>query len=296
MKERSEAKRAFLAAAGWGEAAIAPLAGDASNRRYERLSGGPSGARAVLMDAPADRGEDIGIFLAFTGLLRDLGFSAPEVYAADLGTGFAIIEDLGDALYTRLCESDPTKEHEIYAAAIDMLAAMAATELPSVARGSGAKVTLAPYNAALMVEKAALAPEWWLKAAAGASASADQMAEFKTLANDAFSAVGAERGTLALRDFHAENLIWLPDREGAARVGLLDYQDALISHPGYDLVSLLEDARRDLSPGLAETMKARFVELTCAEPAEFDADYAALGAQRNLRIMGVFGRLWLRDG
>lgn len=293
---RGAAKSAFLAAAGWGGAALSPLAGDASNRRYERLANGPGGRHAVLMDAPAERNEDISIFLAFTGLLRDMGFSAPEVLEADIAAGFAIIEDLGDALYARVAAASPDIEATLYEAAVDLLAAMHAAPPPELAQGSGASVAIQPYDGAVLRREARLALDWWRKAATGEAAGDDLLAEYDALIDAACADVMGDRSALVLRDYHAENLLWLPDRKGHRRVGLLDYQDALLGSPAYDLVSLLEDARRDTSDDLQAAMLDRYIAKTGADGRAFRAAYAALGAQRNLKIIGIFARLHLRDG
>lgn len=280
---RAARKRAFLDAAGWRGAALAPLAGDASNRRYERVS--DRARRAVLMDAPAERGEDIRPFLAVGAWLRGLGLSAPDVFAADEGAGFALLEDLGDALFARVCAAEPALEAELYAAAVDLLPALAPP--PAAAP---------PYDEAVLVREAMLALDWWAAGATGAAPSEGLRAEFAGRVADACAAVAGDRRAFALRDYHAENLIWLPERRGAARVGLLDFQDALAGHPAYDLVSLLEDARRDTEPALRAAMLARRIDATGEDPEAFRAAHAALGAQRNLKIVGIFARLRLRDG
>jgi hypothetical protein len=290
VSAREAAQTAFLAEAGWAEAGRRPLAGDASNRRYLRLSLGPH--RAVLMDAPPERGEDVRPFLAVTGCLRARGLSAPEVLAADAAQGLLLLEDLGDALFARVCADDPAAEAELYAAAVDLLAEHA---VPAPAR-LGAEAPFA-YDLAELLREARLALDWYLEGATGRPAPADLAAAYEARLAEALAPVAGAREALVLRDYHAENLLWLPERAGAARVGLLDYQDALAGHPAYDLVSLLEDARRDTAPELREAMLARYLarrpEL---EPQGFRAAHAALGAQRNLKIIGIFARLSLRDG
>ena len=293
---RNAAKTAFLKAAGWGAAAISPLAGDASNRRYERLANGPGGRGAVLMDAPAERGEDISVFLAFTGLLRDMGLSAPEVFAADPDAGLAIIEDLGDALYARVAARSPAQEAPLYEAAVDLLAAMRAAPAPAMAEGSGASVIIQPYDGAVLRREARLALDWWRRGVRGEAPTDDLLAAFDALIDAACAEVEPDRSALVLRDYHAENLIWLPERTGLGRVGLLDYQDALLGAPAYDLASLLEDARRDTSDALRAAMLTRYIAATGVDEAGFRAAYAALAAQRNLKIVGIFARLHLRDG
>ena len=294
--DREAELAAFLAAAGWRADAARPLAGDASNRRYLRL--GPDRGRpaAVLMDAPPGKGEDVRPFIAVTHWLRQQGLSAPAIAAADIGRGFLLLEDLGDDLYTRLLAAAPEREADLYGAAVDLLAGLATVPAPAVLGPEDCRVHLPPYDSAVLAREAALIREWWLPAATGAAPGPDLAAEFDGLAAEATAAVAPVREVLVLRDYHADNLFWLARRTGRARVGLLDYQDALAGHAAYDLMSLLEDARRDTSADLREAMIARYLgrrrEL---DAVEFRAAYAALGAQRNLKIVGIFARLAIRD-
>ena len=293
--KRASEEADFLRDAGWAAASRQHLAGDASNRSYARLTGGPGGARAVLMDASPDKGEDLFPFLAVGAELQARGYSPPATIAADLASGFALIEDLGDDLFARVCASRPAVEETLYAAAVDLLAEIAATHAPSSLVWNDRHTPLAPYDDTVFRREAALAVDWWRPAVTGEITPADLREEFL----DLISAATADMATdvLVLRDYHAENLIWLPARDGLRRTGLLDYQDALAGSPAYDLVSLLEDARRDTSSDLREAMIARFLERSPeTEAAAFHRDYAGLGAQRNLKIIGIFARLWLRDG
>ena len=294
---RAAARAAFLARTGWAGAAVAPLAGDASPRRYFRLTGGP--APAVLMDADPATGEDIRPFAALTALLRARGFSAPEPYDADPAGGFLLLEDLGDALYARVCAAEPATEPELYAAAVDLLAALHAAPAPAQATALPAlgipTLPIPPYDGAALLEEARLAVDWWAPLA-GAPLPPDALAEFDATLLAACAPVSEARTALVLRDYHAENLLWLPGRTGLARVGLLDYQDALRGHPAYDLVSLAEDARRDLAPGLAERLLTRYAAATGADPEALALAAAILAAQRNLKIVGIFARLCRRDG
>lgn len=284
----------FLAAAGWGAAARAPLAGDASARSYTRLSrqaGRETGARAMLMDVPPASGLQAAPFLAVTGWLRGLGFSAPEILAAEPGLGLVLLEDLGDDLFLRLA-GDPGREATLYAAAVDLLAELQAAPLPAAT----ADWSPAPYDRAVLMREMRLVHEWYLPAATGAATPPELAAEFDALAEGIVAIAAAEPPTAVLRDYHAENLIWLPERAGSARVGLLDYQDLLIGAPAYDLASLLGDARRDVAPELAAAMTARYLDRTGREADGFARAAAALGAQRNLKILGLFVRLARRDG
>lgn len=295
VPDREAEIAAFLDAAGWRAEAARPLAGDASNRRYLRL--GPERGRpaAVLMDAPPASGEDVRPFVAMTHWLRQQGLSAPEVLDADAAQGFVILEDLGDDLYATLLEREPGREAELYGAAVDLLAVLAAVPAPAKIGPPGCRLPLPAYDAAVLGREAALVRQWWMPAA-GADPSKELAAEFDALVAAA-TAPFEQRGTVVLRDYHAENLIWLPGRAGKARVGLLDYQDALAGHPAYDQVSLLEDARRDTSVELREAMIGRYLDWWPDQDAEaFRAAYAALGAQRNLKIVGIFARLAIRDG
>ena len=281
MAERAAQATAFLERAGWGAARRAHLAGDASNRRYERLR--QDGARAVLMDAPPARGEDVRPFARIARHLRGLGLSAPAILAEEAGAGFLLIEDLGDDLYARLLDAEPAREAELYVAATELLAHLHAAPPPRA---------ITDYDPPLMGDLAALALDWY----APAEATAPGRTEFADLVTGMCAALAPGAGVLVLRDYHAENLLWLPERRGLARVGLLDFQDAMAGHPAYDLVSLLQDARRDVPEATEQAMRAHYVAITGQDGAAFSAAYAALGAQRALRILGVFARLCLRDG
>jgi len=285
MPDRATVIAGFLDRAGWGAARRAMLAGDASNRRYERLSGGPDGTSAVLMDADPETGEDVRPFLAIARHLSGLGLSAPAVIASAPTHGLLLLEDLGDDLFARVAAREPAREEELYAAAVDLLA-----ELHRAAPPPG----LACYDAATMADLACLPFEWYVPAA-GQAVPENEIRAFRAEL-ETLLAAHASPSVLVLRDFHAENLIWLPARRGTARVGLLDFQDARVGHPAYDLVSLLEDARRDVSGDLQTRMRARYLAATGTDPDAFARAYAPLGAQRNLRIVGVFARLCLRDG
>ncbi|TCO73413.1 aminoglycoside phosphotransferase family protein [Rhodovulum euryhalinum] len=283
MPERAGIIAAFLSQAGWCGAERRPLAGDASNRRYERVT--RDGRTAVLMDAPAERGEDVGPFLAIARHLSGLGLSAPAILAEDRQAGLLLLEDLGDDLFARVAARDPGQEETLYAAAVDLLADLHRAPPPD---------GLGRYDAATMARLACLPFEWYLPGADG-DAPKGAVEAFRAELETALTR-HAPPSVLILRDFHAENLIWLPDRRGVARVGLLDFQDALVGHPAYDLVSLLEDARRDVGDDLQARMRARYIAAAGVEPDTFARAYALLGAQRNLRIIGVFARLCLRDG
>ncbi|MCV2882122.1 aminoglycoside phosphotransferase family protein [Actibacterium sp. XHP0104] len=285
MTQRDAQARDFIARAGWGDASVAPLAGDASNRRYDRLTR-PDGTTAVLMDAPTNKGEDVRPFTRIARHLCDLGLSAPRILAEDTAQGFLLLEDLGDDLFARAVKRDPALEDPIYACATDLLAKLhdhpAPTDLPA-------------YDPPLMASLSALVHDWYLPGA-DQPTSAQQKQAFQAEIETVLTDLAPETPVLIQRDYHAENLLWLPDRDGVARVGLLDFQDGMAGHPAYDLVSLLEDARRDVPLALQRAMLTRYIATTGQPDDRFRAAYAALGAQRNLRIIGVFARLCIRDG
>ena len=282
----------FLKAAGSAPDAARPLAGDASNRRYFRLDQ----PRAMLMDAPPETGEDVRPFVAATHWLRANGFSAPEILAADLDRGFLLLEDLGDALFTPALVREPDRAEALYTAATDLLARLGRLPAPEIIGPDDCRMPLPSYDTAVLTRESALLTEWWIPAAIGAPACDALSADLSALVTDATAEVAGARESVVLRDYHADNLIWLPDRAGDARVGLLDYQDALAGHPAYDLVSLLEDARRDTSEELQQAMIAHYLDRRPELDAQaFRAAYSALGAQRNMKIAGIFARLALRD-
>ncbi|MFN3970062.1 MAG: aminoglycoside phosphotransferase family protein [Gemmobacter sp.] len=277
---RRAASERFLARAGWQDAARAHLAGDASERSYARLRRGQD--TAVLMDAPPGGADDPADFVAIAAHLAAIGLSPPQVLAQDLQAGFLLLEDLGDGLFARLLAADPAREMALYAAATDVLVHLQAHPAPP---------GLPDLSARDWAAAAALVLEAYVPAATGAAPpTADLVAALA--AGLARHADGPR--VLILRDYHAENLLLLPGREGVAAVGLLDFQLGQMGQPGYDLVSLVQDARRDVVPGTAEAMVRRFQAATGA--ADMAPALAVLGAQRALRIIGVFARLCTHAG
>jgi aminoglycoside/choline kinase family phosphotransferase len=266
----------FLAGAGWGGAEIEPLAGDASFRRYFRVR---EGARsAMLMDAPPPH-EDPTEFLKVGKWLAHHGHRAPAIYAEAPGQGLVLLEDFGQERMRDWIDVHPGDELPIYERAVDAL----------VALHRSPPGPFSPYDLAAYQREAALFVEWWCPAA-----KLDVDAAGYARAWDDVLAPLLPRqdpGVTVLRDYHAENIMLLSDGEQ----GLIDFQDALVGHPAYDLVSLLQDARRDVSLELERAMLDRYQAAVGAGP-EFEADYARLGAQRNAKIVGIFARLWQRDG
>ena len=268
------AARSFLDANGWAGAAILPLAGDASFRRYFRVKN--ADATAILMDAPPPH-EDPRPFIGMARWLVEHGFAAPAVIAVDLDHGLVLLQDFGDDRMREAIEADPALGPKLYGIAVDTLVALhRVTPAP-----------LRPYDRAELHREADLLVDWYCPAV-GIDADRDA---YRAAWDGVFDLALTARPVTVLRDYHAENLMLAPQ----SRLGLLDFQDALAGHPAYDLVSLLQDARRDVEPAIERAMLAKYRAETGAGD-DFDAAYHVLGAQRNAKIIGIFTRLWKRDG
>ena len=270
----------FLDRSGWLGGQRIRIAGDASNRKYDRLTL-PGGKAAILMDAAPDTGEDVRPFIHIATYLRRIGLSAPMIFAADEDAGFLLIEDFGDALFADLMMADPNQQVPLYRASVDVLIDLhKSTPLP-----------LPQCDAQWLTKMTEPVFEWYVQGVETSLVSA-----FTEVFSPLAKAFDSENNVTILRDYHAQNLLWLPDRTDTARVGILDFQDALQGHRAYDLVSILQDARRDVSPEIEAEMVNYYLSQTGADSEEFMRCYALLGAQRNLRILGIFARLCLRDG
>ncbi len=322
---RPEQMHAFIRAAGWTGAELHPLTGDASTRRYVRLA--RRGHTAMLMDQPrgaetsacppdasdAERrklgynamarlaGPDCRPFAALSAFLRAQGLSAPEILAHDYDAGFLLIEDFGDGRFADLIAGGKP-EQPFYEAAIDALADFHRVAAPKTLAVPGAgAVHLLGYDPVAMEAEVQLLTEWFYPAAAGKPIGDAAWEEFVAAWRKALGQLRTATPVVVLRDYHAENLMWLGDRQGVARAGLLDFQDALAGSPAYDLISLTEDARREVSVALAGAMTERYIDLRRRMDPAFDKDAfrfaaALLAAQRNTKIVGIFSRLWKRDG
>jgi len=286
-EDRRRAMADFLAAQGWGGKAPAVLAGDASFRRYYRLVQGSR--RAVLMDAPPPQ-EDVRPYVAIAEILRAHGFSAPEIYAEDRDRGFLLIEDFGDDTYTKLLAKG-VDEAALYTLAIDTLVALhrvvEAERLPE----------LPLYDEERLLNEAALLVDWYMPCALGAELPAATRDGYLECWREVLPDAELPAQTLVLRDYHVDNLMLLPDRSAIKSCGLLDFQDAVRGPASYDLVSLLEDARRDVPPALRGAMTERYLaQFPDLDHAQFRRSASILAAQRNCKIIGIFTRLWRRDG
>jgi len=287
MAERDDIIARFLADAGWGDATRHPLAGDASFRRYDRVT--MAERKAVLMDAPPPQ-EDVRPFVTITRHLQGLGYSVPTILAEDPSTGLLLLEDFGDATYTRTLASG-TAEADLYEAAVDLIA-----DLHNKPANVAIPAGLPDYDAARLTGEAELLTDWYAPQQLGQPLDEAAKRAYRQIWTDLVPAMqGAER-TIVLRDFHADNLIWLPKRGPIKNCALLDYQDAVAGSPAYDLMSLIEDARRDMDPELEIELLERYRDArTQMDWDAFRDSYASLAAQRHCKVIGIFTRLCVRD-
>ncbi|WP_332658993.1 N-acetylmuramate/N-acetylglucosamine kinase AmgK [Brevundimonas sp.] len=321
MPDREHLRLAFLRSAGLAEATRTPLAGDASTRRYERLTT-PSGATLMLMDQPPSAESQpcdpawtpeqrhaagwnavarlsagrIEAFAAVADHLRHAGLSTPDIIAVDVGNGLAVIEDFGDDLFARVIE-EGEPQAPLYLAAVDALARLHLTGLyPDVMPGPGGGWPLLKYDAVALQGGADLFVQWMPKLHPGLDFGPAALEEWQAVWAPV-AAMGEQKSWVtAHRDYHAENLIWLPDRAWQRRVGMIDFQDAVLAHPVWDLHSLLQDARRDVPPELEAVCFTHYCEVMMVDREAYRRDYHALAALNEARILGVFARLIARDG
>ena len=310
---RAKGVMEILRAAGWQDAQREFMLGDASTRAYERLTK-PDGGRAILMISPprpdgppvrygkpysaiARLAENIRPFVAIDRALRAEGLSAPEIYAADLASGFAVLEDLGAEGVVD--ESGPIRDRYAEAAAA-LARTQAQPRSDTIAMEEGSLYRIPPYDLDALLIEIELLSEWYAPHVAGAQLSSGQRATFVNLWRQTAIEIVNGPATWTLRDYHSPNLIWLPEREGIKRVGIIDFQDCVMGHPAYDVVSLLQDARVSVPDEMELRLLGHYAQLRRADAADFDMAgfaraYAILGAQRATKILGIFARLDKRD-
>lgn len=278
--EREAEIAAFLDVHKWGEAERTVLARDASYRTYDRLRRGDE--RAVLMNAPPGL-EDVGPFLDIAEQLHRFGYSAPRILAKDTERGLLLLEDLGDRTFTRVL-AEGGDERALYEMAVDLLADLHR-------RAPDVGFAAPPYDIDRLTLEADRVLQWYLPLWTGSIVEQETHDAFAALWRGHESVLRHGPETLVLRDFHVDNMMVLEDRSGIARCGILDFQDALSGPWAYDLVSLLQDSRRDLTPGLEDAMLARYrAKMDIADWDGFLRCYYALGAQRAIKVIGIFGR------
>lgn len=302
----------------WRSARARYLQGDASPRAYARLYA-DDGRTAVLMDQPrmpdgppirnglpysriAHLAEDVRPFVAIARTLGDAGLSAPQIYTADFDQGLLILEDFGDRVFGAEVQKGEASQAELWRAGVETLVALASVPVPrEISLESGAPHIVPKQDAGVLAIEVELLPDWYWPALFGTQIPANIRQDFMSAWEVIFARVleSPDHGWV-LRDYHSPNLVWLPDREGPRRAGLLDFQDALHGHLAYDVVSLLEDARIDVPSSLAATLLDAYCQARAGtrnfDERDFRFAYAALGAQRNTKILGIFARLDKRDG
>ncbi len=313
---RIKAMIEFCEGSPWAAAKPVFLQGDASSRAYARLH--MDDETAILMDSPSrpdgppvrdgksystlvHLAEDVKPFVAVANALEQAGLTVPRILSHDLEKGFLVCEDLGDRVFTSEPGEDPSLE-ELYLAATDVLVALRGfvPEEP-LALPDGSSHTVPGFSREVMEIEAELILDWFYLAIHDADCPDKVRSDFLTAFSGLFPLVESCDEAWVLRDYHSPNLLWLPEGEGLVRVGVIDFQDALIGHAAYDLVSLLQDARRDIAGDLEGRLYAHYCETRARVDSKFDAQdfsaaYALLGAQRNSKILGIFARLAKRDG
>ena len=309
--ERSLLMRAFLDGSGWGDAFRSFLLGDASTRAYETVE--RDGAVAILMNAPrqpdgppvrdgkpysqiAHLAEDILPFVAIGRTLRERGFRAPDIFAFNLDAGLVLLEHLGSE---GVLDANRMPIADRYGAAVECLAAMHAVTWPDRIAVADQTHHVPPFDLSAFLIEAELLTDWFVPAVAGAKLPDAETAAFRNLWTDLFRIVDAGEKTLLLRDFHSPNIIWDGDVDGVSRIGLIDFQDAMIGSTAYDVASVVQDARVDVSPAMQTALLDRYCSARSAAgfgEEAFRRAFAILAAQRATKILGIFVRLDRRDG
>ena len=288
MADREYLITDFLNNAGWKNAKRYSLKGDASFRQYLRIS--KKNKNAILMNAPPEK-ESVQPFIYFTQHLRSLGYSAPEILAKDTKNGLIILEDLGDTTFTNMI-AQGSNEKTLYECAVDLLIDMHRRPKKQIVPKN-----ISLYDQKTFIQEASLLTEWYMRRVGEKALSTDAKKNFELVWQQLLSKCPTIKDTLVLKDFHADNLMWLPNRNGISACGILDYQDALFGPAVYDLMSLLEDVRRDIRPEFVEFLQTRYLDaFPKIKPYAFNSSFSILAAQRHCKVIGIFSRLALRDG
>ena len=284
MSRENEQKH-FLRSQGLTQANQMILAADASFRTYYRIQ--QDNKSWVLMDAPPTK-ENTQKFVAIAKYLRGIGINAPQIFGQDEKNGFLLIEDFGDQKFSTILKaSDHKEENRLYQAAISLLLALQETSPPS---------WLPRYSTEILMEEVGLFIDWFWPMVKLSPITSSALGAYRKAWTDILASTHTQENVLVLRDFHVDNLMLIPGRIGPEQIGVLDFQDALSGSPIYDLVSLLEDVRRDVRTDLVRDLKHHYLASQKLEASKFNYIYAALSAQRNTKILGIFTRLWRRDG
>ena len=262
---------------------LIPIKNDASFRKYFRVD------KKILMDADPNFGEDVSSFININHLLTDFRLNVPEIYSIDKENGFLLIEDLGENIFSKILNSE--NEEQLYKQAIEVLAEIYKKNLEEFSNFS----FLEKYSIEKLQDESQLFIEWYLKKYLDIDITDTDIQDFKEIISKIFNALNTNFEKLVLRDYHVDNLILQNSKSGLKKVGILDFQDAVIGSSSYDLISIVEDVRRPISNDLKNKLIKYFIDLTGYEVNQLEKELAFYSVQRNLKILGIFSRLNLRD-
>jgi aminoglycoside/choline kinase family phosphotransferase len=293
-QERRDVFDAFLKQNNYAINDIQPLRGDASRRRFFRHS--KNDKSVIIIDADPNLGEEPSAYAAVTYLLEKHKFSVPKIHASDIDNGFFIVEDFGDNLYSHIINKNSDSAETLYKNALDALIELQKIKIDSVLSYGEGTYKLHDYDINRYISEVKIFTDWYFPEVTKRPTPAIAKDELNTIMRGLLMPVITQSSGLVLRDYHAENLMLLDNRTGIAKVGMLDYQDAVIGSHAYDVVSLLQDARRDITPDFEQKMLDYYLNKSQkSDTHSFMRDYYILGSQRNIKILGIFTRLWLRD-
>jgi aminoglycoside/choline kinase family phosphotransferase len=275
----------FVLNCGFKEVDIIPIKNDASFRKYYRIKN----KKLIVMDAPPDKGESIEQFRAIADIIHTFDLSAPQIVSFDTKQGFMLLEDFGQTSFSNILNKD--NESKLYKKAIEVL-----IQINKQSKSKEKKISkLKSYSIDLLVNESLLFIDWYLEKRKGELVSSDQKKEFIKILNDFYNNIKPQSSTLVLRDYHVDNLFFLNNQKSLKQVGLIDFQDAVIGSPLYDLASLLEDVRRPLRRNLQKKLLEIYIKAISINGQDAEREMRFFSIQRNLKILGIFCRLSIRD-
>ena len=283
MGSRIDQINAFLESNQIKEKKIKAITSDASFRRYFRV------ADKILMDADPTLVDDLDAFINIDNLLISISLNAPKIYSIDKENGFLLLEDLGDNLFSKVLNAN--NEESLYKKAIDILIYLHDRNINQFSKNN----LVENYSDEKLISESELFIEWYIKGHLNIKINENQINEFKEIFSKIITSLKLKYNTLVLRDFHVDNLVLQQSKSGLCQVGLLDFQDAVLGQSSYDLISLIEDVRRPISSGLKTSLIKYFIDATGYDSMQLDNEMAFYSVQRNLKILGIFCRLSIRD-
>ena len=262
---------------------LIPIKNDASFRKYFRVD------KKILMDADPNLGEDVGSFININHVLREFKLNVPEIFTIDKENGFLLLEDLGENIFSQILNSE--NEEQLYKQAIEVLVEIYKKDLNKFSNFTFLK----KYSVEKLQDESQLFIEWYLKKYLKINITDTDIKDFKDIINKIFNNLDTKFEKLVLRDYHVDNLILQKSKLGLKQVGILDFQDAVLGSSSYDLISIIEDVRRPISKDLKNILIKYFIDLTGYDSNQLEKELAFYSVQRNLKILGIFSRLNLRD-